>query len=472
MSGFGGQFTLSPQLSPASNSPPGMHSASANIERRDERASRSGSDEGCYGRAEQAKIEGEEDSNTLTSQTLNADGTPKRPMNAFMIFARRRRPQVSAENQSMRTGEISKILSKEWVSMQASDKQFYLEQAKQLKETFNTKYPDYVYRRRPNNSRKRRRSDSGASRTVDQGLFPDNPDDFGAGYELDVSPTDGDDFQDAPHPSPYSRHTHGHEVAASGIHTKYSSQPHRGSISQSFSPTDPPFRSNGHETNRVSFTGSGTTDRVNHSVDPNDSPRMSLNNMHYSYNHTTSHPPTPPIFGAESQQNWQPRNGQWMTSSERLPGPPPNPKSNSYSPPTTWSNPSDSPVSSHSQPSNQAGFFPTLNTPFYPNQPNVQPYPHNTSTNHTQPLPTQPSQFDEVNTLENTMPREFNSRMYPSPSSPVVSSPNSSYPLNRDSAPFSQRILPPMQTLSYSHPPSLASPSANHPNSQPAFWRD
>jgi hypothetical protein len=55
---------------------------------------------------------------TLTSQTLNADGTPKRPMNAFMIFARRRRPQVSAENQSMRTGEISKILSREWNSMQ------------------------------------------------------------------------------------------------------------------------------------------------------------------------------------------------------------------------------------------------------------------------------------------------------------------------------------------------------------------
>lgn len=53
----------------------------------------------------------------LTLQTLNADGTPKRPMNAFMIFARRRRPQVAAENQSMRTGEVSKILSREWNAM-------------------------------------------------------------------------------------------------------------------------------------------------------------------------------------------------------------------------------------------------------------------------------------------------------------------------------------------------------------------
>ncbi len=58
-----------------------------------------------------------DDSDALTSQTLNADGTPKRPMNAFMIFARKRRPQVSAENQAMRTGEISKILSKEWAVM-------------------------------------------------------------------------------------------------------------------------------------------------------------------------------------------------------------------------------------------------------------------------------------------------------------------------------------------------------------------
>ncbi|KAJ7202114.1 hypothetical protein GGX14DRAFT_699279 [Mycena pura] len=105
----------------------------------------------------------DEDPNAaLTSQTLNADGTPKRPMNAFMIFARRRRPQVSAENQSMRTGDISKILSQEWKAMQPSEKQFYQTQAKQLKESFNTKYPDYVYRRRPNNTRKRRKPDADA----------------------------------------------------------------------------------------------------------------------------------------------------------------------------------------------------------------------------------------------------------------------------------------------------------------------
>ncbi|CAE6415340.1 unnamed protein product, partial [Rhizoctonia solani] len=98
------------------------------------------------------------DSNAqLRSQQLNSDGTPKRPMNAFMIFARKRRPMVSSEQPTMRTGEISKILSKEWSEMSKDNKQFYLDQAKKLKDTFNTRWPDYVYRRRPNNSRKRRK---------------------------------------------------------------------------------------------------------------------------------------------------------------------------------------------------------------------------------------------------------------------------------------------------------------------------
>jgi hypothetical protein len=135
MSGFSSHYSLSPQSTSSPKSPNGLHHTTVKTERR---ASQSSSDDGNFGhRGEQSKNEGEqdgkgyychpqsslphscatEDGNSLTSQTLNADGTPKRPMNAFMIFARRRRPQVSAQNQSMRTGEISKILSREWVSM-------------------------------------------------------------------------------------------------------------------------------------------------------------------------------------------------------------------------------------------------------------------------------------------------------------------------------------------------------------------
>ncbi|KAJ3781764.1 hypothetical protein GGU10DRAFT_96649 [Lentinula aff. detonsa] len=143
------------------------------------RTSHSPSDDGSnYYQGDTVKDDDLESNQTLTSQTLNADGTPKRPMNAFMIFARRRRPQVSSENQSMRTGEISKILSKEWNSMPASDKQFYLDRAKELKETFNSKYPDYVYRRRPNHSRKRRKTDAGVH-SIDGSGTPDSIQDEG-----------------------------------------------------------------------------------------------------------------------------------------------------------------------------------------------------------------------------------------------------------------------------------------------------
>ncbi|KAG6907432.1 hypothetical protein DXG01_008897 [Tephrocybe rancida] len=131
---------------------PVAHIRSAFDQGQDERDSLSGSDDGSNINHESTKddFDQKDEDTALTSQTLSPNGTPKRPMNAFMIFARRRRPQVSAENQAMRTGEISKILSKEWNNTETSKKQFYQEQARRLKETFNSKYPDYVYRRRPN----------------------------------------------------------------------------------------------------------------------------------------------------------------------------------------------------------------------------------------------------------------------------------------------------------------------------------
>ncbi|KAG8764161.1 hypothetical protein FRC11_003017 [Ceratobasidium sp. 423] len=100
------------------------------------------------------------DNDALITQALNPDGTPRRPMNAFMIFARRRRPEITANNPPLRTGEISKVLSSEWAAMSSESKQFYLDRARKLKDNFNARWPDYVYRRRPNNSRKRKRPDA------------------------------------------------------------------------------------------------------------------------------------------------------------------------------------------------------------------------------------------------------------------------------------------------------------------------
>ncbi|KAL7286004.1 hypothetical protein ACG7TL_001120 [Trametes sanguinea] len=166
----------------------------------------------------------------LTSQTLNADGTPKRPMNAFMIFARKRRPQISAANQMMRTGDVSKILSKEWNSMDMSEKKFYLDQAKKLKDNFNSKYPDYVYRRRPNNSRKKRKPDMAHDDGQDAHLGdPDDP-----GYD-ETSPIDPDDALMIPSPQEV-QYTRAHALSASPLYHN----PHDGGSSMGPSPPPPP----------------------------------------------------------------------------------------------------------------------------------------------------------------------------------------------------------------------------------------
>lgn len=72
-----------------------------------------------------------------------------------------------------------------YTSAHQSEKQYYLDQAKRLKDNFNAKYPDYVYRRRPNNSRKRRKNDTGGLPIQDQDDLQD-----------ETSPVDGlDDRQ-------------------------------------------------------------------------------------------------------------------------------------------------------------------------------------------------------------------------------------------------------------------------------------
>ncbi len=74
-----------------------------------------------------------------------------------------------------------------------ADKQFYLDQAKRLKETFNSKYPDYVYRRRPNNSRKKRRPDAAANPLLDPSTAGDTGDDFAVAHDFDYQSVDGQD---------------------------------------------------------------------------------------------------------------------------------------------------------------------------------------------------------------------------------------------------------------------------------------
>lgn len=53
----------------------------------------------------------------LLLQELHADGRPRRPMNAFMIYSRHRRPDIQRVEPGLKTGDMSKRLSLEWKNL-------------------------------------------------------------------------------------------------------------------------------------------------------------------------------------------------------------------------------------------------------------------------------------------------------------------------------------------------------------------
>lgn len=307
-------------------------------------------------------------------------------MNAFMIFARRRRPQVSAENQSMRTGEISKILSKEWSTMQPvntkscrtltlltlfffqSDKQFYLDQAKQLKDTFNSKYPDYVYRRRPNNSRKRRKTDA-SSRSLDNCVPSDPGDDPGGVGDLAESSPDGEDSQVDIATEPHYRSSH--EVSQSFTDRGHYPPSHTRSSSYSYFPPDYPYRT--HE-NRLTYP-STVSARLSHDVGSAASPRVSQpSQVPQPYTYPLHPLPQTSQYttDGDSHTNWDSRANHgrsgWVTNNDRCIGTTTASKYSPTPPASSWPSASP-PVPTHAPGDATSHFpFPTLSTPFYPGQ--------------------------------------------------------------------------------------------------------
>jgi hypothetical protein len=317
-----------------------------------------------------------------------------------------------------------------------SEKQFYLDQAKILKENFNSKYPDYVYRRRPNNTRKKnRRGDIGGLRQLD------NPqlDDIG-GHELGESSHTDDEVLDPS--SHYSRVPHDVPHAYDN-HVRYGSAPSRYSISSDgFRPTST------HDA-RVQYQQ--PSDRLPQDIAGGRLGQPNHNSYSYPYQAPASTGLYESIGSAEGWQQhkvdrgcpWPPTSGNpdriIPLGNSKLEYPP-------SSSPSSWQSPGPQNPASNGAPGSNSYHFQSLATSFTPSQNAIPGYS-------SSPSPVGTSHYE----ASSHGSREYGSRYAPSPSiSP------SSYPGSSD-IPY-----PPRQTSLSRNVTSVPGISSfNHPGMQP-----
>lgn len=70
------------------------------------------------------------------------DGTPKRPMNAFILFSNEKRSELADLNPHLSNAAVSVLLGQSWRDMSASEKAGYVACARKIKEDFAALHPE------------------------------------------------------------------------------------------------------------------------------------------------------------------------------------------------------------------------------------------------------------------------------------------------------------------------------------------
>merc|ERR1719440_215316 len=100
------------------------------------------------------------------------DGTPKRPMNAFILFSNEKRSKLADLNPHMSNAAVSVLLGQRWRDMHSSEKSGYVAAAKKIKEQFHADHPDAKTRCISRKGKRKHESGAGGRGVVARNFNP------------------------------------------------------------------------------------------------------------------------------------------------------------------------------------------------------------------------------------------------------------------------------------------------------------